>query len=49
MLFIEKSREGHVIPIDEPKIVDIACGKYLIPKFIGFEFDELIYLLFDKV
>jgi len=26
MVFIEKSREGHVIPIDEPKFVSIACG-----------------------
>jgi len=27
MLFIEKSREGHITPFeDQPKIVDIACG-----------------------
>lgn len=26
MLFIEKSRDGHVIPIEDVKIVDIACG-----------------------
>ena len=26
VVFIEKSREGHVQPVDEPKIVDVACG-----------------------
>ena len=26
MIYIEKSREGHVTPIDEPKILDVACG-----------------------